>query len=248
MTDGKPGHPLLVIPAIDLRGGKCVRTQQGDPDRARAYGTDPVEQAKAFVADGARQLHVIDLDGAFGSGENNQAIARICRAVDVPVQTGGGIRTLAHAQARLDAGASYLILGTLLVQDERTARNIIGSLGDKVFAGIDARGDRVAVRGWQEGTPVDRDALVRRVAQWGVGRVIFTEIGRFGTGEGYDLQALSEVAGVAELKVTVSGGARTIDHLRTLRERAPANVDACVIGRALYEQTLDLKEAIAALS
>jgi phosphoribosylformimino-5-aminoimidazole carboxamide ribotide isomerase len=238
---------MLVIPAIDLRGGKCVRMQQGDPEREKTYNTDPVEQAKAFVNAGARQLHVIDLDGAFGSGENNEAIARICRAVDVPVQTGGGIRTLAHAQARLNAGAAYVILGTLLVEDERTSRSIIHALGDKVFAGIDARGGAVAVRGWQEGTLVDRDALVARVANWGVGRVIFTEIGRDGMGQGFDLDALRAVAGVADVRVTASGGARTIDDLKALANAAPQNVDACVIGRALYEGTVDLAEAIAAL-
>jgi phosphoribosylformimino-5-aminoimidazole carboxamide ribotide isomerase len=239
---------MLVIPAIDLRGGKCVRMQQGDPERVKTYDTDPVEQAKAFVAAGAKQLHVIDLDGAFGSGENLQAIERICAAVNVPVQSGGGIRTLAHAQARLQAGAAYVILGTVLVEDERTSRNIIHELGERVFAGIDARGENVAVRGWQEGTRVDRDALVKRVAQWGVQRVIFTEIGRDGTGEGYDLEALREVASVADIRVTASGGARTVEDLRTLRAGVPANVDACVVGRALYERTLDLAEAIAAVS
>jgi phosphoribosylformimino-5-aminoimidazole carboxamide ribotide isomerase len=221
--------------------------QQGDPEREKADATDPVEQAKSFVAAGAKQLHVIDIDGAFGSGENEEAIARICRAVDVPVQTGGGIRTLAHAQARLNAGAAYVILGTLLVEDERTARNIIATLGEKVFAGIDARGERVAVRGWQEGTPVDRDALVQRVAQWGAGRIVFTEIGRDGTGQGYDIDALNAVASAAPVKITASGGASTIEHLRTLREEAPANVDACIVGRALYEHTIDLKQAIAAI-
>src|SRR5689334_14527510 len=108
---------MLVIPAIDLRGGKCVRMQQGDPEREKTYDIDPVERANEFVNAGAKQLHVIDLDGAFGSGENHDAIARICRAVDVPVQTGGGIRTLAHARARLDAVAAYIILGTMLVED-----------------------------------------------------------------------------------------------------------------------------------
>ncbi len=238
---------MLVIPAIDLRGGKCVRMQQGDPEREKTYGTDPVEQAKAFVKAGAQQLHVIDLDGAFGSGENHEAIARICRAVDVPVETGGGIRTLAHAQARLSAGAAYVILGTVLVEDERTSRNIIHQLGDKVFAGIDARGNAVAVRGWQEGTLVDRDALVGRVAQWGVGRVVFTEIGRDGMGEGFDIHALRSVASAADIRVTASGGARTVDDLKQLRTQAPQNVDACVIGRALYEGTVELAEAIAAL-
>ena len=239
---------MLVIPAIDLRGGKCVRMQQGDPTREKTYDTDPVERAKAFVAAGAKQLHVIDLDGAFGSGENEEAIARICRAVEVPVQTGGGIRTLKHAQARLDAGASYVILGTVLVEEERISRNIIHELGDRVFAGIDARGSSVAVRGWQEGAQVDRDSLVRRVAQWGVQRVVFTEIARDGTGQGYDVDALRTVAGLADIRVTASGGAHSIADLRTLRAHVPANVDACVIGRALYEGTLDLAEAISALA
>lgn len=239
---------MLVIPAIDLRGGKCVRMQQGDPSREKTYDTDPVDRAKSFVAAGAKQLHVIDLDGAFGSGENEEAIAKICRAVDVPVQTGGGIRTLSHAKTRLNAGAAYVILGTVLVEDERTSRNIIHELGDRVFAGIDARGGLVAVRGWQEGTQVDRNALVQRVAQWGAGRVVFTEIARDGTGQGYDVDALRQVASLADIRVTASGGASTIEDLRAMQKAVPANVDACVIGRALYEGTLDLREAIAALS
>jgi len=237
---------MLVIPAIDLRGGKCVRMQQGDPARETTYEADPVEQAKAFVAAGAKQLHVIDLDGAFGSGENEAAIARICSAVDVPVQTGGGIRTLAQAQARLAAGASYVILGTVLVEDERTARNIIHELGERVFAGIDARDGVVAVRGWQAGTQVDRDALVQRVAQWGIGRIVFTQIGRDGMGSGYDVDALRKVASLAEVRVTASGGARTAADVRELRAGVPPNVDACIIGRALYEGTLDLRDAISA--
>lgn len=238
---------MLVIPAIDLRGGKCVRMQQGDPSREKAYDTDPVEQAKLFVAAGAKQLHVIDLDGAFGSGQNHEAIARICRAVDVPVQSGGGIRTPDQAQARIDAGAAFVILGTILVEDERAARNIAGRFGERVIASIDARGEVVAVRGWQEGTPVNRDALVKRVAQWGIGRVVFTEIGRDGMGSGYDLDALRAVAQLAEVRVTASGGARSVEDIVRLRNGAPENVDACIIGRALYEGTIDLAQAIAAV-
>ncbi|HZZ65895.1 MAG TPA: 1-(5-phosphoribosyl)-5-[(5-phosphoribosylamino)methylideneamino]imidazole-4-carboxamide isomerase [Candidatus Baltobacteraceae bacterium] len=239
---------MLVIPAIDLRGGRCVRMQRGDPSKEKTYAADPVDQAKEFVREGARALHVIDLDGAFGSGENAGAIRRICQAVDVPVQSGGGIRTLPQAQARFDAGVSYVILGTLLVEDERIARNIIATFGDRVFAGIDARGSSLAVRGWQEGTPVDRDALVQRVNQWGVNRVIFTEIGRDGTGEGFDIGAVTAVANAAPVRVTVSGGASTLDDLQALRSAAPENVDACVVGRALYEHTIDLAQAIQALS
>ena len=239
---------MLVVPAIDLRGGKCVRMKQGDPTTETSYDDDPVERAKAFVDAGALRLHVIDLDGAFGSGENLDAIEQICKAVDVPVQTGGGLRAVRHAEAAFAAGASEIILGTLLVDDERMARHIINRFPERVIAAIDARGSRVATHGWQESAPVDRDALVRRVAQWGVSRIIFTEIRRDGMGEGYDIDALDAVARAAEIKVTASGGARNIDDLELLKRSVPANVDSCIVGSALYNGTIDLAAAIAAVA
>jgi phosphoribosylformimino-5-aminoimidazole carboxamide ribotide isomerase len=239
---------VLVVPAIDLRGGKCVRMKQGDPTTEREYDDDPVERAKSFVDAGARRLHVIDLDGAFGSGENLSAIERICAAVDVPVQTGGGLRAVKHAEAAFAAGASEIILGTLLVEDERLARHIISRFPERVIAGIDARGSQVAIHGWQERTPVDRDALVRRVAQWGIPRIIFTEIRRDGMGEGYDIDALNAVANAAEVRVTASGGARNTDDLSELKRAVPVTVDSCIVGSALYNGTIDLKTAIAAVA
>lgn len=239
---------MLVVPAIDLRGGKCVRMKQGDPTTEVEYDDDPVERAQAFVDAGARRLHVIDLDGAFGSGENVAAVEQICKAVDVPVQMGGGLRTVKHAEDVFGAGVSEIILGTLLVEDERLARNIISRFAGKVIAGIDARGSQVAIHGWQERTPIDRDALVRRVAQWGVTRIIFTEIRRDGMGEGYDIEALNAVANAAAVKVTASGGARNIDDLHELKHSVPAAVDSCVVGSALYNGTIDLEAAIAAVA
>jgi phosphoribosylformimino-5-aminoimidazole carboxamide ribotide isomerase len=239
---------VLVVPAIDLRNGKCVRMKQGDPTTATEYDGDPVERATAFVAQGARRLHVIDLDGAFGSGENLAAVERICKAVEVPVQTGGGLRTAMHAERAFAAGASEIILGTLMVEDERLARNIINRFPGKVIAGIDARGTQVATHGWQERTPIDRDALVRRVAQWGVARIIFTEIRRDGMGEGYDIDALCAVANAAAVKVTASGGARNIGDLALLKRSIPPSVDSCIVGSALYNGTLDLPEAISTVA
>ena len=239
---------MLVLPAIDLRGGKCVRMRQGDPSTQTAYDGDPVERAKAFVASGARRLHVIDLDAAFGSGENLAAVERICASVEVPVQMGGGLRAVKHADDAFNAGVAEIILGTLLVEDERLSRHIISRFPGKVVAGIDARGSQVAIHGWQERTPVDRDALVRRVAQWGVSRIIFTEIRRDGMGEGYDIEALNAVANAADVKVTASGGARNLDDLNELKRSVPASVDSCIVGSALYNGTLDLEAAIAALS
>jgi phosphoribosylformimino-5-aminoimidazole carboxamide ribotide isomerase len=238
---------MLVIPAIDLRGGKCVRMERGDPSTTSTYDGDPVERAKAFVDAGAARLHVIDLDGAFGSGENLAAVEGICAAVTVPVQTGGGLRAVKHAEAAIAAGATEIILGTLLVEDERLARHIISRFPGKVIAGIDARGSQVATHGWQERTPVDRDALVRRVAQWGISRIIFTEIRRDGMGEGYDIDALNAVANAAEVTITASGGARNIEDLQILKRSVPLTVDSCIVGSALYKGTLDLKGAIAAV-
>jgi phosphoribosylformimino-5-aminoimidazole carboxamide ribotide isomerase len=239
---------LLLVPAIDLRGGYAVRLERGDPARETRYDADPVGRARAFVKAGARALHVVDLDGAFGTGENGAALRAICAAVDVPVQTGGGIRSREDAAARFAAGAHAVVLGTLLVERPNEALAIIARNGERVVAGIDARGDEVATRGWQASGGVSRDALVRTVAEWGVRRVVYTEIARDGMGAGYDIAALAHVASLAALHVTASGGARTLEDLLALRDGTPENVDAAIVGRALYAGTLDLAAALAALA
>ena len=238
---------LLVVPALDLRGGRCVRLRQGDPAQEKSYDADPVARAKAFVRAGATRLHVVDLDGALGSGENLSALRAICAATGVPVQTGGGVRRPGDIEARFAAGASEVIIGTLLVEDPPGARMLIERFREKLIAGIDARGDRVATRGWQHETHVSRDALVRDVASWGAERVIYTEIARDGTGSGYDVAALTHVAKLAPLRVSASGGARSLDDLIALRDGTPSTVDHAIVGRALYEGTIDLEEAIAAV-
>jgi phosphoribosylformimino-5-aminoimidazole carboxamide ribotide isomerase len=141
-----------------------------------------------------------------------------------------------------------VVIGTLLVEQPDAARALVERWNERIVAGIDARGDRVATRGWLAESTVSRDELVRRVAAWGVARVVYTEIARDGMGAGYDVAALAHVAALAPLRVTASGGARTLDDLRALRAGTPANVDAAIVGRALYEGTLDLAEALAALS
>jgi phosphoribosylformimino-5-aminoimidazole carboxamide ribotide isomerase len=241
-------HELLLLPAIDLRGGKCVRLERGDPARETRYDDDPVARARAFVAAGARALHVVDLDGAFGSGENALALRAICAAVDVPVQTGGGVRAAADVQARIDAGAAAVVLGTILIEDPVAARAIVAAFGERIVAGIDARGDRVATRGWQKDAGVSRDELVAEVAGWGIGRIVYTEIARDGMGSGYDVAALAHVAALAPVRITASGGAKSLADLVALRDGTPPNVDAAIVGRALYEGTLDLGQALNALS
>lgn len=239
---------LALVPAIDLRGGFAVRLERGDPTRETRYDADPVARARTFVASGARGLHVVDLDGAFGTGENQAALRTICAAVNVPVQTGGGIRTRADVAARLESGAAAVVIGTLLVERPDDARAIVATYGPRIVAGIDARGDRVATHGWLAETDTSRDALVRAVAGWGVERIVYTEIARDGMGSGYDVAALAHVASLAPVSVTASGGARTLDDLVALRDATPSNVDAAIVGRALYEGTLDLAAALHALA
>jgi phosphoribosylformimino-5-aminoimidazole carboxamide ribotide isomerase len=236
------------VPAIDLRGGYAVRLERGDPDKETRYDADPTARARAFVSAGARTLHVVDLDGALGTGENLDALRAICAAIDVPVQTGGGIRTAADAQARFDAGAASVVLGTMLAEAPDDARALVERFGARIVAGIDARGDVVATRGWLNATGISRDALVQSVATWGVERIVYTEIARDGMGAGYDVDALAHVASLADVRITASGGARTLDDLRALRDGTPSNVDAAIVGRALYAGTLDLAEALAALA
>jgi phosphoribosylformimino-5-aminoimidazole carboxamide ribotide isomerase len=238
---------LTIYPAIDLRGGHAVRLERGDPARETRYDADPVARARAFVTDGAQVLHVVDLDGAFGTGENQRALREICAAVDVPVQTGGGIRSADDVAARFAAGASTVVIGTLIVENPSDAREIVARWGDRIVAGIDARGDRVATRGWLAEAGVTRDDLVGIVAGWGVQRIVYTEIARDGMGSGYDVPALAHVAALVPIRVTASGGARTLEDLLALRDGTPANVDAAIVGRALYERTIDLPDALAAL-
>ena len=239
---------MTIYPAIDLRGGHAVRLERGDPERETQYDADPVARARSFVAAGARALHVVDLNGAFGTGENQTALRAICAAVDVPVQTGGGIRSADDVAARFAAGAHAVVIGTLLVEQPEEARALAERWGERIVAGIDARGERVATRGWLAESGVSRDALVHTVAGWGVRRIVFTEIARDGMGSGYDIDALAHVAALTPLRITASGGARTLDDLLALRERTPENVDAAIVGRALYEGTIDLESALALMS
>ncbi len=239
---------MNVIPAIDLHGGHCVRLLRGDPLHERRYDGDPVSRARSFVASGATRLHVVDLDGAFGTGENLGALRAICAAVDVPVQSGGGLRSNAEVEACFAAGAAAAVLGTLLVEEPDIARSLVADYGPRIIAAVDARGNEVAIRGWRKRGGIERDVLVRELSEWGIERLVFTEIARDGAGTGFDIAAFDHVGRLAPLKITAAGGARTLDDLLALAAGTPPNVDSAIVGSALYEETLDLAEAIAALS
>jgi phosphoribosylformimino-5-aminoimidazole carboxamide ribotide isomerase len=239
---------LIVVPAIDLRGGYCVRLCRGEPERETRYDADPVTRARAFAAAGASLLHVVDLDGAFGTGENRAALRAICAGVDIPVETGGGIRSAEDVEAVLGAGARDVVLGTMLVEEPTAARALVDRYGERIIAGVDVRGTHVSVRGWQSTSGFERDAFVRELASWGCSRIIFTEIARDGMGTGYDVEALAHVASLTPMRVTASGGAKTVDDLRALVAGVPPNVDMAIVGRALYDGTMDLRDALAIAS
>jgi phosphoribosylformimino-5-aminoimidazole carboxamide ribotide isomerase len=236
-----------LYPAIDLRGGRAVRLYQGDYDRETVYNDDPVAQAVAFAAEGAQWIHVVDLDAArSGRAVNRDVIADIARAVDVPVQTGGGIRDEDSAIELLDAGVARVVLGTAALEQPALVRRLATQM--PVAVGLDARGRDVAVRGWEKGSGRDLLDVAREFADCGVAALIVTEIGRDGTLEGPDLDGLTEVLAASDVPVIASGGVGRLDDIRALTHlRAEGRrLSGAIIGRALYEGAFTLSDALAA--
>lgn len=234
---------MLVIPAIDLKGGRCVRLTEGRLETERVYAEDPAAQARAFLAAGADRIHVVDLDGAFaGRPENQAAIAAITAAAGaVPVEVGGGLRDLASVERVLGAGARFAILGTLLVKDPEAFAQICRRFPGQIIAGIDARDGRVAIDGWAVESSEDALAVALRAGNLGAAAIIFTDIARDGTGKGVNAAASDRLARAVGLPVIASGGVSGIDDLVALRGTAVAGV---VVGKAIYEGRVDLAEAI----
>lgn len=238
---------MIVLPAIDLLGGRAVRLAQGDYDRVTVYNEDPVAQAREFAQAGAEWIHVVDLDGARdGVPGNTAVIERIVAEVGVPVQTGGGIRTLETLE-RLDAaGASRMVLGTKLATDPAFVREAVARFGEKVTAGIDARDGMVAVEGWREGTATPADELVAELRDLGIRHLVYTDISRDGMQTGVNVDAYEAVAETAGFPVIASGGVSTLDDFRELAALGPDVVEGAITGRALYEGAFRLKHAIRA--
>lgn len=238
---------MQLYPAIDLRGGRCVRLYQGDYARETVYGDDPVAQARAFEAEGAPWIHVVDLDAArTGEPVNRDVVAAIAAGVSVPVQSGGGVRDDAAAEALFDAGVARVVVGTAALEDPAFVRRLAARR--PVAVGLDARGRDVAVRGWLEGSGRDLLELAAAFADAGVAALVVTEIGRDGTLEGPDVAGLSEVLGATTIPVIASGGVGTLDDLRTL---AGVEVDGralsgVIAGRAIYEGAFTVAEGVAA--
>lgn len=236
---------MYLLPAIDILDGFAVRLKKGDYDLVTYYNDDPVEQAKIFEAAGARWVHVVDLNGArSGEQENLDIIEAIATQTNLKVESGGGVRSL-EAIARLhDAGVARVVLGTALVTDVAFAAEALMSYGDALCAGIDARAGEAAISGWQEGGNMQAEELVGEMGVLGFQHLVYTDIARDGMQTGIDAAAYEHVAKVFGRPVIASGGITNMDDLRALVEVADS-IEGVITGRAIYEGSLDLKEALA---
>jgi phosphoribosylformimino-5-aminoimidazole carboxamide ribotide isomerase len=240
-----------LYPAIDLRGGRCVRLHQGDFSAETVYSDDPVAVARSFVAAGARWIHVVDLDAArTGDAVNRAVIADLCASVDAWVECGGGVRTEAAAAALVDCGVARVVVGTAAVEHPELVDALCGRFPDRVAVGLDARGREVAVRGWVEGSGHDLLELATRFEASGVAALVVTEIGRDGTMLGPDLDQLRSVLAVTGLPVVASGGVGTLADLEALAglEEGGRRLAGAIAGRAIYEGRFTVAEGLAAVA
>ena len=229
---------MLVIPAIDLRDGKCVRLYQGSYQQETIYYDDPVKMAKLWRVQNARVIHVVDLDAARSGSTNNREVVRsICQELDIPVQLGGGIRSIDDVEAALELGVHRVIIGTTAVRDPDLVTEAIAKYScGRVAVGIDARDGEVRVDGWTEGSGIGAIDLALDMERRGVRRIIYTDIGRDGTMKGPNTDAYRELGKRLNLaRITASGGVGNYEDLIRLQELAPYHVDSVIIGRALYE-------------
>jgi phosphoribosylformimino-5-aminoimidazole carboxamide ribotide isomerase len=239
---------MELFPAIDLRDGRCVRLYQGDYAQETVYADDPVAQAQAFAAEGARWIHVVDLDAArTGDPHNREVVAAIAAAVDVPVQAGGGVRDDGAADDLLSLGVARVVVGTAALERPDWVRDLASRHPGRIAVGLDARGHDVAVRGWVEGSGRDVVEVARRFDGAGVAALVVTEIGRDGTLAGPALDQLADVLGATALDVVASGGVGTLADLRGLSalEVDGRRLAGVIVGRALYEGAFRVNDAVA---
>ena len=240
---------MLLIPAIDLRNGFCVRLLQGESNKETVYSNDPAAMAVTFEEAGAKRLHLVDLDGAFqGEGANISSIRSILKNVSIPVQIGGGLRTEEDIDRMLALGVSAVIVGTMAVKHPDVLEKLLKKYTDEqIILGIDARNRKVSIEGWKECTEIQDVEFALRWKNSGIKRVVFTDISRDGMLSGPNLAALREMAEHTGLKIVASGGISSMDDLEQLKTLEPNGVDQAISGKAIYERQIDLKRVFKCL-
>jgi phosphoribosylformimino-5-aminoimidazole carboxamide ribotide isomerase len=239
---------MIVVPAIDVRKGRVVRLRQGRAREETLYGADPAEMARRWEAEGAERIHLVDLDAAIDGLPQPEAIAAVVEAVRIPVEVGGGLRTLEDARRYRDLGAERVIFGTAAVSRPDVVQAAVSRWTEAVAVAIDARDGRVAVSGWNEVTDVDAFDLAATVESWGVVRVQFTDVRRDGTLVGPNLEAIEKLGRRTGLRITAAGGISDFEDLRRLAALQAFGVDEAIVGKAIYEGRVSLAEARQALA
>jgi phosphoribosylformimino-5-aminoimidazole carboxamide ribotide isomerase len=239
---------LILYPAIDIRDGRTVRLVQGDYERETVYDDDPVVAARRWASEGARWLHVVDLDGArSGEPQNLEHVRRIVAAVDVPIQLGGGLRDSGKVEEAISTGVERVVLGTAAVRDPELAEAIAAAHGDRVVVSIDARGGKVAAEGWTESSERTPEEAVAALSERGIDRFVYTPVDVDGLMEGPDLDSLRGLAQSTDAELIYSGGVGSLDDLRALAGLELETLDGVIVGRALYEGRLNVTDGQAAL-
>ena len=237
---------MIVIPAIDLKGGQCVRLEQGLMEKDTIYSDDPAAMARHWQDEGGELLHLVDLDGAFaGVPKNRAAIQAIVAAVDIPTELGGGIRDLETIEAYLELGIDRVILGTVAKENPALVAEACRRFPGRIVVGIDAKDGLVAVRGWAEVTNKLAVALAREMEGFGVTAIIYTDISRDGMMQGPNLEATKKLAESIQIPVIASGGLSTLDDIRRLMTIEPSGVTGVITGKAIYSGAINLREAVA---
>ncbi|MDA3798265.1 MAG: 1-(5-phosphoribosyl)-5-[(5-phosphoribosylamino)methylideneamino]imidazole-4-carboxamide isomerase [Kiritimatiellae bacterium] len=236
---------IKIIPAIDLKGGKCVRLRQGKADDSKIYGDDPVVQAKIWEDQGAELIHVVDLDGAFnGKPAHLDVIKQITSAISIPIEVGGGLRTDKDIEAVLNAGAQMAIIGTRAFSDPKSLANVIDTFGEHIEVGIDARDGMVQVNGWVETTSIKAVDLARQVDELGVSTIIFTDTATDGMMKGTNVPAMNEICECVRCNVVASGGISTVADIISLKNLHKQNLVGAIVGKALYEGTISIEQLL----
>ena len=240
---------MLLIPAIDLKNGSCVRLLQGEFDKETVYSNDPAAMAVKFEEAGAKRLHLVDLDGSFdGVGANITSIRSILKNVSIPVQIGGGLRTEEDIDTMMDMGVSAVIVGTMAVKFPAVLEKLLNKYTDEqIILGVDARNRKVSIEGWKENTEIEDVKFALKWKNFGIKRLVFTDISRDGMLCGPNFLALREMAEHTRLKIIASGGISSMEDLEQLKNLEPYGVDQVISGKAIYERKIDLRKVFKCL-
>lgn len=239
---------IEIIPAIDILGGRCVRLLKGDYQQQTVYGSDPLVIARRWAEEGAPRLHIVDLGGALeGYPEQLELIGDLCRAVEIPTQVGGGIRTLEHAQSVLEAGADRVIIGTTAIENPELAAAMFETLGEQAVLGLDARDGQAATQGWQATTAHNYLSVAQAAEQWGAKRIIFTNIDLDGTLSGTQVEPIRALIQAVSIPVIASGGVSRLEDLQALNALSKEGLEGVIVGKALYERCFTIRDALKTL-